>query len=177
MTHHEVFEWVACSRFYVPGQVADRTSRAKSRVNRSMYQAFFQWSEARAVSSTKNDGQPQGIWEPEHKEAFTKSVRGEALVFFGKREEYDALVQANERRIRLKAIWNGKKVGEWTGENGRVIGKVMSLMRQTIGEEKIGEMTEEELKQHVLQAKETVELQLTEERQVREGREDANNKL
>ncbi|KAI0004510.1 hypothetical protein BJV74DRAFT_807758 [Russula compacta] len=177
VTQHEAFEWVACSRFHVPGQVVDRASRAKSRVNRSMYQAFFQWSEARVVSPTKNDGQPQGVWEAEHKEAFTESVRGEALVFFGKREEYDALVQANERRIRLKAIWNGKKVGEWTGGNGRVVSRVMGLMRQTIGEEKIGQMTEEELKQHVLQAKETVELQLTEERQAREGQEDANDKL
>lgn len=103
-------------------------------------------------------------------------MRREALAFFGKREEHDALVEANERRLRLKAIWNGKKVGEWTGGNGRVVGKVMKLLRQTIGEEKIGQMTEEELEQHVLQAKETVELQFSEEQQAtEEGGEDAKS--
>jgi hypothetical protein len=49
-----------------------------------------------------------------------------------------------------------------------MIGKVMAVMRQTIGEEKIGQMTEDELKQHVLQASEAIELQFAEERQARE---------
>jgi len=173
-TQHEAFEWIASSRFYVPGQVSDRTSRPKSRANRSMYQAFLQWGDARASSAVEIDGLPQEAGGAEDKEAILESVRGEALAFFGKREEHDALVQANERRLRLKAIWNGRKVGEWTGGSGRMIGKVMNLLRQTIGEEKIGQMTEEELKQHVLQAKETVELQFTEEQQARqEGQEDA----
>jgi len=139
-----------------------------------MYQAFPQWSDARASSAVEIDGRPQEAGGAEDREAILESVRGEALAFFGKREEHDASVQANERRLRLKAIWNGRKVGEWTGGNGRMIGKVMNLLRQTIGEEKIGQMTEEELKQHVLQAKETVELQFTEEQQAREeGQEDA----
>ena len=105
----------------------------------------------------------------EDKEVIRESVKKEALAFFGKREEHDALVQANERRVRLKAIWNGRKVGEWVGVgNYRMIGKVMAVMRRTIGEEKIGQMTEDELKQHVLQVSEAIELQLAEERQARE---------
>ena len=172
-TQQEAFEWVASSRFYVPGKITDRASRAKSRASRGMYQAFLHWSDARASTAAENDGQPQ---EAEDREAIIESVKEEALAFFGKREEHDALVQANERRLRLKAMWNGKKVGEWTGGGGTVVGRVMKLLRQTIGEEKIGQMTEEELKQHVLQAKETVELQLAEERQAKEeGQEDATN--
>jgi hypothetical protein len=162
-TQQDAFEWVTSSRFYVPGQVSDRASRTKSLANRSMYQAFLQWCEA------GSDGQPQEKQETEEREAIKESVRKEALAFFGKREEYDALVQANERRVRLKAIWNGKKVGEWVGVgNYRMISRVMAVMRRTIGEEKIGQMTEDELKQHVLQAREAIELQLAEERQARE---------
>jgi hypothetical protein len=164
------------SRFYAPGQVSDKASRTKSRVNRGMYQAFLQWSEARVSPTAGDDGQPQEKQETEDKEAIRESVRKEALAFFGKREEHDALVQANERRMRLKAIWNGRKVGEWVGVgNYRMIGKVMAVMRQTIGEDKIGQMTEDELKQHVLQASEAIELQSTEERQAREeSREDVD---
>ncbi|KAI9512422.1 hypothetical protein F5148DRAFT_1163196 [Russula earlei] len=163
-TMHEVFEWVASSRFYVHGQVSDRVSRVKSRANRNMYHAFFQWRDARESPDAENESQPQDVQETGDREAMIESVREEALTFFGKRDEHDALVQANERKVRLKAIWNGRKVGEWTGGNGRVVGRVMALMRQTIGEEEIGQMTEEELKGHVLQIKEVVELQIVEER-------------
>ncbi|KAF8500982.1 hypothetical protein F5888DRAFT_1609856 [Russula emetica] len=165
-TQQDAFEWVTSSRFYVPGRISDRASRTKSLANRSMYQAFLQWSEARVSPAAGNDGQPQ---EKQEMEVIRESVRNEALAFFGKREEHDALVQANERRVRLKAIWNGRKVGEWVGVgNNRMISKVMAVMRRTIGEEKIGQMTEDELKQHVLQASEAIELQLAEERQARE---------
>ena len=131
-----------------------------------MYHAFFQWSEARASPAAGDESQSQDVQEAE-KEAVIESVRAEALTFFGKQEEHDALARANQRRLRLKAMWNGRKVGEWTGGNSRIIGRVMDLMRKTIGEEKISRMTEEELEQHVLQAKEAVELQL-EERQLEE---------
>ena len=168
-TGQDAFEWVMSSRFYVPGQVSDKASRAKSRANRGMYQAFLQWSEAKVSPAAGDDGQPQEEQGTKDKEAIRESVRKEALVFFGKREEHDALVQANERRMRLKAIWNGRKVGEWLGVGKhRMISKVMAVMRQTIGEEKIGQMTEDELKQHVVQTSEAIELQLAEEQQARE---------
>ena len=175
-TQQEAFEWVASSRFYAPGQISDKTARVKSRADRGMYQAFLQWSDAGVIPAVANDSQPHEE-KSEDREAVRESVRGEALAFFGKREEHDALVQTNERKVHLRTIWNGRKVGEWTGNSNRAIGRVMALIRQTIGEEKIGQMTEEELKQHVLQANEVVELQLAEERQAREeleGREDTN---
>jgi hypothetical protein len=134
-----------------------------------MYQAYFQWSATRSSFVPEDEGQPEETRKAEDREAIIESVREEALTFFGKREEHEALVRANEQRLRLKTMWNGRKVGEWIGGNGRVIGKVMNLLRQTIGEEKIGQMTEEELKQHVLHAKETVDM---EDQQAREKGQD-----
>ena len=175
-TQQDAFEWVASSCFYIPGQLSDKTSRTKARANRGMYQAFLQWNDARTSPRAANDGQPQEKQGMEDKEAIRESVRKDALAFFGKREEHDALVQANERRVHLKAIWNGRKVGEWVGvEKQRMVGRVMATMRQTIGEEKISQMTEEELKQHVLQASEAIELQLVEDRQAKEESGDVNS--
>ena len=168
-TQQDAFEWVTSSRFYVPGQVSDKAARAKSRADRGMYQAFLQWSEARVSTAAGNDCQPQEKQETQDREAIKESVRKEALAFFGKQEEHGALVQANKRKVHLKAIWNGRKVGEWVGAgNNRMVGRVMAVIKQAIGEEKISQMTEDELKQHVLQASEAIELQLAEARQAKE---------
>lgn len=169
-TQHEAFEWIASSRFYVPGQISIPTSRAKSRSTRSMYQAYFQWNDARAKATAENDDSlsPQKQ-ESNDRETAMQTVGQGALVFFGKREEYDALVEENEQRLRVKAMWNGRKVGEWTGWNGRLIGRLMNFMRQTVGEQKIGQMTEEELEQQVLRAKDIIEAQLVEEQRSRES--------
>lgn len=167
-TQHEAFEWVASSRFYVPGQISDPASRAKSRSNRSMYQAYFHWNDARAKATAENDCLSLQTQDTSNRETVIQTIGREALVFFGKQEEYDALVQDNEQRLRYKAMWNGRKVGEWTGWNGWLVGKLMKFMKQSVGEQKIGQMNEEELKQHVLRAKEIVELQLAQEQQTRE---------
>ena len=165
-TQHEAFEWIATSRFYAPGQISNPASRAKARSNRTMYQAYFHWNDARAKAAAGNDS-PQEE-ETNDRETVIQTVAQEALVFFGKKEEHDVLVQENERRLRIKAMWNGRKVGEWTSWNGWLIGRLMKFMRESVGEEKIGQMTEEELKEHVLQAKEIIEAQLAQEQQTRE---------
>lgn len=177
-TQHEAFEWIASSRFYVPGQISNPASRAKSRGNRSMYQAYFHWNDARAQATAENDGLSPQKQETNNRETAIQTIIGqEALVFFGKQEEHNALAQENERKVRVKAMWNGRKVGEWTSWNGRLVGRLMNLMRQSVGEQKIGQMTEEELKQHVLQAKEIVESQLAQEQQIREDEKaDVNDK-
>ena len=135
-----------------------------------MYQAYFQWNDARAKATAENDDSlsPQKQ-ESNDRETAMQTVGQGALVFFGKREEYDALVEENEQRLRVKAMWNGRKVGEWTGWNGRLIGRLMNFMRQTVGEQKIGQMTEEELEQQVLRAKDIIEAQLVEEQRSRES--------
>src|SRR6266403_2644198 len=54
-TQHQAFEWIASSRFFVPGQISDPASRAKSRSDRSMYQAYFHWKDARAKAAAEKD--------------------------------------------------------------------------------------------------------------------------
>ena len=167
-TQHEAFEWIASSRFYAPGHISNPASRAKSRGSRAMYQAYFHWNDTRAKAAAETDCPSPQEQETEDREALIQTIGQEALVYFGKQEQHDALVQENERRLRIKAMWNGHKVGEWTGWNGWLIGRLMKYMRQTVGEEKIGQMTEAELKEHVLQAKEIIESQLAQERQISE---------
>ena len=92
-----------------------------------MYQAYFHWSDARAKAADSPREQ-----EANNRETVIQTIGQEALVFFGKKEEHDALVRENERRLRIKAVWNGRKVGEWTGWNGWQIGRLMKFIRESV---------------------------------------------
>ncbi|KAI0312063.1 hypothetical protein OF83DRAFT_1147955 [Amylostereum chailletii] len=159
-TRREIFAWVATSRFYNPYRIMTPQNGTKSR---EMYQEFFAWNEER---------KSQAIHPTEGRDALVRRVQEEALVFFG-RKEFDSLVKSNRRRIRLRTIWNGTKVGEWTEWSGwgRGVGRVMKHLRQTVGEDRIADMTEEEVKELVLEAKKVVEKEREAELATAEGPE------
>ncbi|KAI0269842.1 hypothetical protein BC834DRAFT_863585 [Gloeopeniophorella convolvens] len=171
-TQDEIFEWLAVSRFYAPERMSNPNARTKARLRRKMYQAFFDWSDAKLAAVSEDSGGSRGTQTPEDAQALIESVRDEALVFFKKQAEHDALLRVNEQKLRLKKRWNGHKVGEWTGWNGWAVGRVMTHMRQTVGEEKIAEMEEEELREHVLRAKETIALQRAQEAKEEDAKTD-----
>lgn len=71
-------------------------------------------------------------------------------------------MEQNQRKIRLKKIWNGKKVEEWTGWYGTDVGKVMKLVREWTGGDEMmmmmrEEIGEERLKEMILLAKNDLE--------------------
>ena len=118
---------------------------------RAMYRLFFEWIEVQKAAIPDDE-----------KDCSSKALRlqDEALVFFGRKDEYEMLVEKNSRRLYLKSIWNGTKVGEWTGWYGRKVGLTMKHVRQTIGEEKLAYMQEHEVKEIVLEAMKIVEERL-----------------
>ncbi|ETW81566.1 hypothetical protein HETIRDRAFT_316994 [Heterobasidion irregulare TC 32-1] len=146
-TREEAFEWVATSRFYSPVRIRERQLRAKRRVDREMYQAFIQWNEARANRDITHQEQAEPL----------SDVADEALVYFEKKEEFSRLVKENQRRVRLKQTWNGNVVGGWTGWYGHGVARVMEYVREKLGEDRILEMEESELRAAVMEAKEIVQ--------------------
>lgn len=146
-TREEAFEWVATSRFYSPVRIHERQLRAKRRVDREMYQAFIQWNEVRANRDITHQEQAEPL----------SDVAEEALVYFEKKEEFSRLVKENQRRVRLKQTWNGNVVGGWTGWCGHGVARVMKYVREKLGEDRILEMEESELRAAVMEAKEIVQ--------------------
>ncbi|KAI0061691.1 hypothetical protein BV25DRAFT_1764386, partial [Artomyces pyxidatus] len=127
-TQQDAFKWIASSRCYDPRLIYKRTKRETSHVNRAMYQAFFRWNRERLPEESESlSGQDKAM--------LIENVRQEALTHFGKKDEHNALVRVNEKRVLLKATWNGKKVGEWTGWHGWDVGQVMKYVRVKVGEE------------------------------------------
>lgn len=93
-----------------------------------MYNRFKDWAREQC-------DEPEPNWTPE-------TVVAEALVFFDKKTEYDALMKEysrlaslHEARRRVKSKFNGTLVGEWTGWNNLEVKKVMDKVRETMGGE------------------------------------------
>jgi len=157
-TRLAAFEWVASSSFYHPSRINDGQRNTKARLERPMYQAFLQWNEAQA-----------GFTEDEHtaaeRETLSMAVREDALIFFGKKDEHDACLRENQKRIRLREMWNGKKIGEWTGWYGHIVGRVMHHVKEAVGEGAISEMEESELRDLVMKAKMVIESKVQAEKE------------
>ena len=53
----------------------------------------------------------------------------QALVYFGKSEEYSALLKQLEIQRMTKEKFNGNRVKEWTGTDGKALGSLMKKLR------------------------------------------------
>jgi hypothetical protein len=157
-TKRQVFEWAGTCRFFDPRNF--RTSGEgirKVKVDRKMYAEFVEWAKQRAASMVEEA--PQGRKEM-RKERELK-VRDEALVYFKKKEAFDALTRERELRVQVKQVFNGSKVRDWTdlGEHWKGVKIVMNGVRERVGGEEgvlkiLGTEGEEGVRKVVLEVKE-----------------------
>lgn len=148
-TDEAAFKWATTSRFFHPATLQDKENRSKRKEKgkRQMYNNFTTWVECQLF----DDEAPN--WTPE-------TVVQEGLDYFGKREEYDAVMNEYERletihaaRRRVKATFNGTLITEWTGLRGFDVKRVMDKVRErTGGEEAMDGMSVEEVEGLVKQA-------------------------
>jgi hypothetical protein len=155
-TQEAAFKWAANSRFFCARRLEDAQNRSKrkERAKREMYNRFKAWAQEQQCD------EPEPSWTPE-------TVVAEALVYFNKKAEYDALMREyarvasiHEARRRVKSVFNGTLVGEWTGLSNLNVKKVMDRVRERMGGEvAMDGKTMEEIRSAVEQA--NVELGFT----------------
>jgi hypothetical protein len=145
-TQREVFEWIASSRFFATGrpftrQDMQRDARERRiKDDRKMYWEFLEWAAERE--------QEMGLAVT--RESFDdKTFHAEALDYFNKRAQFDALVESRVKKQIVKSKFNAAMVAEWTGLNVRSRGKdvkrIMDAVRETFGgSEGVVEAVEEE---------------------------------
>lgn len=141
-TQHAVFEWITTSRLFHPSRHRESARRAHRRSGRAMYHDFLKWVLELDDSGQWTDIQPLTRLE----------VVDQAKEYFGKREEYDALVRMKQKSMHLKAVFSGHLVMEWTGLQGKVITEVMNIVRAEVSEEQMLELTVDDVKQLVSKA-------------------------
>lgn len=130
-TQQAAFEWAAGSRFLDPRILGGKKNRSKRKEigKRDMYNNFCAWAQDQPRDKSKPE------WTPE-------TVVAEALVFFGKKSEYDALMgeyrrleMMHEEKRRLKTMLSGTLVKEWTGLHHLEVKKVVDRTREKLGGE------------------------------------------
>lgn len=105
-----------------------------------MYQEFVEWARNQPLNPRIGS---------EH------AIR-KALEYFNKDAEYDGLITDLEKKKRIKELWSGNKVREWTriSEQGqwRTVREVMNRVREKLaGDEGVGQLEEDELRRWVAQ--------------------------
>lgn len=152
-TNDELFAWLKTSRWFEPRFLARAhpvMDKRAAKNQRSMYNDFARQCEELAGEV----GGPDAY--SEHRKPDVDAWREEALIFFGKKEEYDQIAQNNilERAYREK--FSGKKIIEWTGLYGLIIRDIMAQIRKQYSKEDLAQMDEESLRDLVLKTQKLV---------------------
>ncbi|PRP76675.1 hypothetical protein PROFUN_14948 [Planoprotostelium fungivorum] len=131
-TVEEGFGWMSTSKFFTAHALKQLTAREKKRRRkRDMVQSFFKWLDNYV------DTRPP-----------TESVLEEALDFFGKREEWNAIEREANRREEFSQKFNGHVIQKMTGLNGKKLGDLMKHLKEEHGDA-LGVMSMDEMEAHV----------------------------
>ena len=156
-TKVEIFEWVALMKGFTPHQFrTEGAGISKVKAERKMYAEFVQWVQANAQSKPSEHGS---------REERQEKIRLEALAFFQKKEEFEALAQARNDRQRLKEVFSGSRVRDWAemGERWKGVKAIMDAVRERLGGEEgvlkfVRENSEDELRKVVLEVRDSLGL-------------------
>ena len=148
-TREAAFTWAASSRFFSAERLEDAQNRSKrkEKAKREMYNSFKLW----ALEQPREKQTP--TWTPE-------IVVAEALVYFNKKAKYDEVMEEYTRiesihqvRRRVKSMFSGPLVAEWTGLGNLDVKRVMDMVRERKGgEATMDGLTMEEIRNAVEQA-------------------------
>ncbi|EPQ54475.1 hypothetical protein GLOTRDRAFT_139061 [Gloeophyllum trabeum ATCC 11539] len=158
-TRRALFEWLASSRYFFPARLATgrvvENSSERRRLTRDIYHAFGDF-----VDEVASLQMPLGTDELiQSRRSSNKQIREEALLYFGKKSEYDDVIHANWVRMRLKTTFTGLKVVEWTNLWGKKVSEVMKETKRRVGgDDAMARLDEEEVRIWVLRVYEDLRL-------------------
>ena len=164
-TKREVFLWVASCRYFDPSLFQTKGEGIKKvKDNRLIYAEFVEWieeSRLQLAGPTEHKNLPLARQEKSAK------VREEALLFFGKKDTFEAIARQRLAKQVFKENFNGSRVRDWAelGGNWKAVKSIMTEVRQRLGGDEgvlkfIASHSQDELKAFVLQVKIDLDLDL-----------------
>jgi len=129
-TKREAFEWAGTCRFFDPRRFrSSGEGIRKVKQDRKMYAEFVEWAMERAASAG------EAAEELEMRQEREVKFKDEAVIYFKRKEALDAQTRQRELRIRVKDVFSGSKVREWTGlgNHWKGVKVVMDAVRERVG--------------------------------------------
>ncbi|KAH0586057.1 hypothetical protein H2248_007331 [Termitomyces sp. 'cryptogamus'] len=133
-TNREAFEWVGSSRFFNPqgfrthGEGIPKVSKQRIQF---MYTEFVQWVAEKAANTPLETQHNNPAMTVEERQL---AFREHALVYFNKKQDYEAMVHKQSERARLKKVFNSSTVRQWTclGQDWKALKLVMDTVRKEL---------------------------------------------
>ncbi|RDB14556.1 hypothetical protein Hypma_016242 [Hypsizygus marmoreus] len=174
-TQRAVFEWAGTSRFFDPTRFrAEGEGFSKVKPERKMYAEFVQWAMAQAAAMKRVAEQKEESREEREVRRMRPRLRDEALVYFGKKEEFEREEREREARVRLKEMFSGSRVRDWAdmGEYWKGVKMIMDGVRERVGGDEgvlrvLDEEGKEGIRKIVLEVKEELGLGLGSRKELR----------
>ncbi|KAG6899221.1 hypothetical protein C0993_012135 [Termitomyces sp. T159_Od127] len=132
-TNHDAFDWVCSSRFFDPRSFRTHGEGiTKVGPQRTMYAEFVQWVTEKSANTLHETENEVDVMTSEERQTV---LREHALVYFNKKQEFDMMVRKRNERARLKEVFNGVTVRQWTnlGEDWKMLKLVMDTVREELG--------------------------------------------
>lgn len=165
-TREDAYDWLLSARFLDPLRLHDPPRGAAGRRERTMYHGFFEYAHARLASSAVPPAPVMADRDAAKKEARKRALE-EALVYFGRAEEFSASTARNRRERARREVFTSAMVRAWTGlatTDWRVMKRLMDAVRSELGgEDAMLDLEEREIKDAVLRLRPSVEHEVEEE--------------
>jgi len=165
-TKREVFLWVASSRYFDPSLFQTKGEGIKKvKDDRLMYAEFVKWIEELGLQPVAGPTEKKDLLLARQEKS--AKVRREALLFFGKKDTFEAIARERLAKQAFKESFNGSRVRDWAdlGMNWKAVKSIMTGVRQRLGGDEgvlkfVVSHTQDELKALVLQVKIDLDLGL-----------------
>ncbi|KAJ2922244.1 hypothetical protein H1R20_g14856, partial [Candolleomyces eurysporus] len=136
-TKTEVFQWVASMKHFNPRFFRSTgPGMKKVKPERKMYAEFISWIEQEYLKNPSGDDRSQkSMKDHTDIDMIAQMVKLEALEYFEKASEFQALIEADYTRQRLRSSFSGHQVRDWAdmGNYWPGVKKIMDTMRAQMG--------------------------------------------
>ncbi|CAL1713280.1 unnamed protein product [Somion occarium] len=123
-TTAEAFDWVSSSSYFIPTRLARpdvlQGSQKRAKASRTMFQDFLDYTATRALSMQRQAIESRDV-------AIERALR-----HFDKWDLYQTILHTCEAKQRIKQIFTGKLVMEWTGVQGTPVRWIMEEVQRKL---------------------------------------------
>lgn len=134
-TRREVFQWAVSCKYFDHRRFQTRGEGiTKVKQERRMYTEFIEWVEE-SRSRLATESRPE-LNIPLPRAERCARAKEDAMLFFHKWEDFEAIIKARTGRQRFKAGFNGTLVQEWaelSGANWEDVKMIMDEVKKKLG--------------------------------------------